>query len=142
MGYAGPAYITEVFNAQAAGAACKDYNGRAGCGNDDLYIEIYVPAPGASLAGWYMTVTGVGTYRFKTDNLTSPLKVIFADTWFDSLTFPVYQLPNAGTVNLFDQWGILRDTRAYTTASGQSYSAADWHAPTVGWGYHTPSPGY
>jgi hypothetical protein len=124
-----------------AGAICGDWNLRGGCGPDDHFVELYVPAE-RSLTGWSISI-GTCRYTFRADNWSSPFKVIFADEMVepDGVT-PCGGFPQSGFATLTDQTGAVRDVRSYTLSiNGWSWQAVDATNPGGPWRHAPPNPG-
>jgi len=117
-----------------------DWNRRGGVGADDHFIEVYFPAL-TSLAGWRIEI-GECRYTFKSDNLTSPIKVIFADEMLLSDGSICPGFPASGTAYLFNAAGANVDARAFgTTVAGWSWQAPAYNEPAGTWLSGPPAPG-
>lgn len=117
-----------------------DWNQRGGVGNDDQFVEVYFPDL-TSLAGWRIEI-GDCYYVFADDNLTSPIKVVFADEMDEADEPACTGFPASGTAYLFNASGVLIDARDYTTTvAGWSWQAPAWNQPGGTWSSGFPAPG-
>lgn len=86
-----PVWISEVYGAANEATPCVDWNLRGKCGANDDFIEVSIGNPAIatprSIAGWTLQA-GSCLYTFQSDNMTGPVKVIFADDMLLVTTTP------------------------------------------------------
>jgi hypothetical protein len=133
------AWFTEVFPAQAAGAGCRDFNLRSGCGANDTYIEIRTSGL-MSLAG-YRIVAGACSYTFPADTVNNGYLLVFADE-MSQTGGRCAALPASGTLYLYTAGNALAANQAYSQpTAGSSWADSDPAEAGGTWAEATPSPG-
>jgi hypothetical protein len=87
-----PVWISEVHGTANEATPCVDWNLRGKCGANDDFFEVSVGDPAVvtpfSVSGWTVEV-GQCLYTFGAENLTGPVKVIFADDMIYMTSTPI-----------------------------------------------------
>lgn len=87
-----PVWISEVHGTANEATPCIDWNLRGGCGANDDFFEVSVGDPAVvtpfSISGWTVEV-GQCLYTFDAENMTGPVKVIFADDMIYTTSTPI-----------------------------------------------------